>query len=51
MEHIQRSLVVDVDGDEDAFGAGLEPVEGSFLVGYDEGNVGGAQGQRHHQQS
>ena len=48
---IQGSLIVDVDGDGDAFGAGLEPGEGGLLVGDEEGNVvGGAESQRHHQQ-
>ena len=41
-KHIHRSLVVDVDGNRDALGAGLESVERSLLVGNDERNIGGA---------
>ena len=36
-------MVVDMDGDGDAFGAGLESGEGGLLVGHDEGHVGAAQ--------
>lgn len=35
----RRSLVVDVDGDGDAFDAGFEPGGGGLLVGDDEGGV------------
>lgn len=40
--NVRGSLVVDVDGDGDPFGAGLESVEGGLLVSNDEGNVGGS---------
>lgn len=36
---LRGSLVVDVDGDGDAFGAGLKPREGGLLVRHDEGHV------------
>jgi hypothetical protein len=38
-KYVRGSLVVDMDGDGDAFGAGLESVEGGLLVGDDEGHV------------
>lgn len=54
--NVRGSLVVDVDGDGDAFGAGLEPCERGLLVSQDEGHVDRAaqrardQQQRHHTQ-
>lgn len=37
--NVRGSLVVDVNRDGDAFGAGFEPGEGGLLVGQDEGHV------------
>jgi len=40
--NVRGSLVVDVDGDGDPFGAGLESVEGGLFVSDDEGDIGGS---------
>lgn len=49
-QNSRGSLIVDVDGDEDALGAGLEPLEGGLLVSDDEGDVGGGEARRRQQE-
>lgn len=36
---LRSALIVDIDGDGDALGAGFEAFKRSLLVGNDEGNV------------
>lgn len=51
VENIRVSLIVDIDGDGDAFGAGFEPSERGLLVGDDERSLGGGDRGRRQQQS